>query len=70
MHIKARKRGGEVKGEYGGILREEKGNADYGGVVQPSQQHVQLCTMCKRGCVEILYERFENVGCREVLVNV
>ena len=33
----------EVKGEYGGIWREEEGNADYGGVVQPSQQHVAPC---------------------------
>ena len=31
---------GEVKGEYGGVCGEEEGNADYGGMVQPSQQHV------------------------------
>ena len=30
----------EVKGEYGGIWWEEKGNADYGGMVQLSQQHI------------------------------
>ena len=36
---KGKKERGEVKGEYGGIWREEEGNADYGGVVQPSQQH-------------------------------
>ena len=29
-----------VKGEYGGICTEAEGNADYGGTVQPSQQHV------------------------------
>ena len=37
---RARKGGkerGEVKGEYGGIEVEEEGNADYGGMVQPSQ---------------------------------
>ena len=35
---------GEVKGEYGGIWgEEEEENADYGGVVQPSQQHVAPC---------------------------
>ena len=30
----------EVKGEYGKISVEEEGNADYRGIVQPSQQHV------------------------------
>ena len=34
---------GEVKGEYGGIKREEEGNADYGGMVHLSQQHVVSC---------------------------
>ena len=35
---------GEVKGEYGGVCgEEEEGNADYGGMVQPSQQHVAPC---------------------------
>ena len=39
---RARKGGGgknraEVKGEYGRISEEEEGNADYGGMVQPSQ---------------------------------
>ena len=39
----ARKEGkekGEVKGEYGRIRWELEGNADYGVMVQPSQQHV------------------------------
>ena len=36
---KGGKERGEVKGEYGRIW-EEEGNADYGGMVQPSQQHV------------------------------
>ena len=30
----------DVKGGYDVILGEEEGNADYGGMVQPSQQHV------------------------------
>ena len=34
---------GEVKGEYGVIQWEEEGNADFGGMVQPSQQHVTPC---------------------------
>ena len=34
---------GEVKGKYEGIRGEEEGNADYGGMVQPSQQHVAPC---------------------------
>ena len=33
----------EVKGEYGGIWGKEEENADYGGIVQPSQQHVAPC---------------------------
>ena len=33
----------EVKGEYGRIWGEEEGNADYGVVKQPSQQHVAPC---------------------------
>ena len=33
----------EVKGEYGGACGEEDGNADYGGMVLPSQQHVAPC---------------------------
>ena len=37
MHIIKR---GEVNGEYGRISGEEEGNADYGGMVQHSQQHV------------------------------
>ena len=28
------------KGGNGGISGEEEGNADYGGMMQPSQQHV------------------------------
>ena len=30
----------EVKGEYGRICADEEGNADYGGMVKPSQQQV------------------------------
>ena len=34
----------EVKGEYEGIRgEEEEESADYGGMVQPSQQHVAPC---------------------------
>ena len=43
---RARKRGkekGEMKGEYGGIPGEQEGNANYGGMVQPTQQHVAPC---------------------------
>ena len=40
---KGKKERGEVKGEYGGVCGEEEGNADYGGMVQPSQQHVAPC---------------------------
>ena len=40
---KGEKERGEVKEEYGGIWGEEDGNADYGGMVQPSQQHVAPC---------------------------
>ena len=32
-----------MNGEYGGNWEEEDGNADYGGMVQPSQQHVAPC---------------------------
>ena len=35
---KGKKERGEVKGEYGGACEEEEGNADYGGMVQPSQK--------------------------------
>ena len=38
-----KKERGEVKGEYGGVWGEKEGNADYGGMVQPSQQHVASC---------------------------
>ena len=33
----------EVKWEYGGIRGEDEGNADYGGMMQPSQQHTASC---------------------------
>ena len=39
--VHARK--GEVEGEYGRILEGNEGNSDYGGMVQPSQQHVAPC---------------------------
>ena len=33
-----------MKGEYGRVCgKEEEGNADYGEMVQPSQQHVAPC---------------------------
>ena len=37
------RRRGEVMGEYGKIGGNEEGNADYGGIVQPSQQHAAPC---------------------------
>ena len=40
---KREKKTGEVKWEHGGIGREEEGNADYGGMARPSQQHVAPC---------------------------
>ena len=40
---KEEKERGEVKGELGGICGGEEGNADYGGMVQPSQQHDAPC---------------------------
>ena len=40
---KGEKERGEVNGEYGGIQGKEKGDADYGWMVQPSQQHVAPC---------------------------
>ena len=40
---KGNKEKGEVKGEYGGVCGEEEGNADYGGMVQSSRQHVAPC---------------------------
>ena len=40
---RAFKRGGGGEGEVLKNLREEEGNADYGGMVQPSQQHVAPC---------------------------
>ena len=36
------RKGGKGRGEYGRIL-VEGGNADYGGMVQPSQHHVAPC---------------------------
>ena len=41
-------------------LRDEEGNADYGGMVQPSQQHVAPCVKVV-GCLRIWHERLENV---------
>ena len=35
----------EVKGQYGTIWGEKKGNADNGGMVQPCQQHVAPSVM-------------------------
>ena len=40
---KGGKKRGEVEEEYGRIIEEEEGKADYGGMVQPSQQHVAPC---------------------------
>ena len=37
---KGEKKSGVVKGEHGWIWGVEEGNADYGGMVQPTQQHV------------------------------
>ena len=37
---KVGKEKGEVKREYGGNWEKEE-NADYGGIVQPSEQHVK-----------------------------
>ena len=37
------KEGRKVKREYGRISGEGEGNADYGGMVQHSQQHVAPC---------------------------
>ena len=37
---KGKKERGEVKGEYGVVCVEEEGNADYGGIVQPSHSYV------------------------------
>ena len=40
---KVEKKRGEMKGECGGIWGVEEGNAGYGRMVQPSQQHVASC---------------------------
>ena len=32
-----------MKREYRGVCGEEEGNADYGGMVQPSQQYFAPC---------------------------
>ena len=40
---KRKKERGKVKREYGGVCGEEEGNADCGGMAQPSQQHVAPC---------------------------
>ena len=34
---------GNVQRKSGGISGEEEGNSDFGGIVQPSQQHVAPC---------------------------
>ena len=39
VHVREGRRGGKC----GRIWWEEEGNADYGGIVQPSQQHVGTC---------------------------
>ena len=39
---------------------EEEENADYGGMVQPSQQHV--VASCVKGISGDWHERFDNVG--------
>ena len=36
-------KGGKVKGKYGGTWGKEEGNANYGRMVQPSQQHAAPC---------------------------
>ena len=43
LTLTGEKESGEVKGEYGGIWGQDEGNADYGGIVQPSQKHVAPC---------------------------
>ena len=43
-NFRSRKEGkerGQLKEEYGGISGEVEGDADYGGMVQTSQQHVE-----------------------------
>ena len=35
--------GEEMDGEYGRIWGEVQGNADYGGMEQPSKKHVAPC---------------------------
>ena len=40
---KGKKERVEVKGEHGGVCVKEEGNADYGGMMQTSQQHVAPC---------------------------
>ena len=57
---KGKKERGEVKGEYGGVCGEEEENTYYGGMVQPSQQHVAPCVKVV-GCLRIWHERLENV---------
>ena len=32
-----------MKGQYEGVCGEEEGNANYGEMMQPNQQHVALC---------------------------
>ena len=57
---KERKKRGEVKGECERIRRKEEGNTDYGGMVQPNQQHV--APYVKIRLVGTQHERFENGG--------
>ena len=40
---KGKEERGEMKGEYGGVCREDERNAGYWGIVQPSQQHIASC---------------------------
>ena len=42
MHVRE---GGEEEfmGEHGRMWGEEEGNVDYGGMVQPNQEHVAPC---------------------------
>ena len=53
---KEKKERGEVKEEYGEICEEEEGNADYGGMVQRSQQHVAQC-------VKVVVDNSRGGGC-------
>ena len=54
---KGKKERGKVKGKYGGVCGEMEGNADYGGMVQLSQQHVAQC-------VKVVQWGFDTRGLR------